>query len=400
MISVAQLELFAMPDNHFARRTGVHFARLAGLYALYSVWMFFVDYASTPSYLLRFIFVGQASAFWLGALVPLAVFAAAVNRFDLFGEMELETRGKDWKWLALIAGGVCLYILLASLAWEYGLLLAAPELVRTWPGYDVVHLSIDVAIGIFTVTAGVAGAATGHATQSWSPLRRVAGRWLVAVALVVSFAAALDHFAYLARMHGYSAGWIVLCAPLLPLLGACALVRSCRYGVLEVLGVDRRYANWLDADTVDRIVTAVVREDQKGSPRVEDVAQTQSELEFARLVRGLRRVAAPMVEVTEAEARETVARALAEAPPRPAPRSRRLRSKWLEPERLGEFGVAWAALSVGLTLPGLLQEPGVLLQGVRPYLTPAVTIGLLGAFAHTYLLPRSTAARRPVPVPR
>lgn len=389
---------FAMPDNDFARRTGVHFARLAGLYALYSVWLFFVYYASTPSYLLRFIFVGEASAFWLGALVPLAVFAAAVNRFDLFGEME--TRRQDWKWLAAIAGGMCLYIFLATVAWEYVLLLAAPELVRTWPSFSVGRQSVDIAIGIFVVIAGVAGAATGHATQSWSPLRRVAGRWLVAVVLVVSFAAALDHFAYLARMHGYSAGWTVLCAPLLPLLATCALVRACRYGVLEVIGLNRRYANWLDEHAVDRIVTAVVREDQEGGPRAEEVAQTEAELDFARFVRGLRRVAVPMVEVTEAEAREMVARALAEAPPRPAPRSRRLRSKWLEPERLGEFGVAWAFLSVGLTLPGLLQEPGLLWQGVGPYLAPAVTIGLLGAFAHTYLLPRSTAARRPVPVPR
>lgn len=389
---------FAMPDNDFARRTGVHFARLAGLYALYSVWLFFVYYASTPSYLLRFIFVGEASAFWLGALVPLAVFAAAVNRFDLFGEME--TRRQDWKWLAVIAGGMCLYIFLATLAWEYVLLRAAPELVRTWPGYDAVHLSIEVAIGIFVVITAVAGAATGRATQSWSPLRRVAGRWLVAVALVVSFAAALDHFAYLARMHGYSVGWTVLCAPLLPLLAACALIRACRYGVLEVIGLNRRYANWLDEHAVDRIVTAVVREDEEGGRRAEEVAQTPTELDLARFVRGLRRVAAPMVEVTEAEARETVARALAEAPPRPAPRSRRLRSKWLEPERLGEFGVAWAFLSAGLTLPGLLQEPGLLWQGVGPYLAPAVTIGLLGAFAHTYLLPPSTAARRPVAVPR
>lgn len=391
---------FAMPDNHFARRTGVHFARLAGLYALYSVWMFFVDYASTPSYLLRFVFVGMASEFWLGALVPLAVFAAAVNHFDLFGETGLETRRQDWKWLAWIAGGVCLYILLATLAWEYALLLAAPELVRTWPNFGAGRLSIDVAVGIFVVIVGVAGAATGHATRSWSPLRRVAGRWLVAVALVVSFAAALDHFAYLARMHGYSAGWIALCAPLLPLLAACALVRSCRYGVLEVIGVNRRYANWLDADAVDRIVTAAIREDQEGGPRAEGVAQTQAELDLARFVRGLRRVAVPMVEVTEAEARETVARALAEAPLRPAPQSRRIRSKWLDAERLGEFGVAWAALSVGLTLPGLLQESGMLWQDVGPYLAPAVTIGLLGAFAHAYLLPRSTEARRPVPVPR
>lgn len=389
---------FAKPDNDFARRVGVHFARLAGLYVLYSVWLFFVYYASTPSYLLRFNFVGEASAFWLGALVPLAVFAAAVNRFDLFGEME--TRRQDWKWLAWIAVGMCLYIFLATVAWEYVLLRAAPELVRTWPGYDAVHLSVEVAIGIFVVIAGVAGAATGHATQSWSPLRRVAGRWLVAVALVVSFAAALDHFAYLARMHGYSAGWTVLCAPLLPLLATCALVRACRYGVLEVLGVNRRYANWLDENAVDRIVTAVVQEDQEGGPRAEEVAQTEAELDFARFVRGLRRVAVPMVEVTEAEARETVARALAAAPARPAPRSRRLRSKWLEPERLGEFGVAWAFLSVGLTLPGLLQEPGLLWQGVGPYWAPAVTIGLLGAFAHTYLLPPSTAARRPVAVPR
>jgi len=391
---------FAIPDNHFARRTGVHFARLAGLYALYSVWMFFVYYASTPSYLLRFIFVGLNSAFWLGALVPLAVFAAAVNRFDFFGEIGPETRRQDWKWLASIAGGMCLYILLANLAWEYALLLAAPELVRAWPSYDLVHLSIEIAVGIFAVTAGVAGAATGHATQSWRPLPRIAGRWLVAVALVVSFAAVLEHFAYLARIHGYSAGWIALCAPLPPLLATCALVRFCRYGVLEALGVNRRYANWLDADAVDRVVTAVVREDQEGSPRVEKVARTEAEIELAGLVRGLRRVAVPMVEVTEAEARETVARALAAAPPRRAPRSRRVRAKWLEPERLGEFAVAWAALSVGLTLPGLLQEPGAWLEGVRPYLAPAVTIGLLGALAHTHLLPPSTEARRPAPVPR
>lgn len=377
-----------MPYNHFARRTGVYFARLVGLYVLYSVWMFFVDYESTPSYLTRFIFVGLNSAFWLGALVPIAVFAAAVSHFDLLGEGAPETRRQDWKRLVLLGMSVCLYTQLATLLWEYFLLLAAPELVRVWPDFDVIRLLIDAVVGIFVVIAGVAGAATGHATRSWSPLRRIAARWLVAIGLVVLFAAALHYFASLARMHGYPAGLIV-CAPLLPLLATCALIRSCGYGVLEALGANRRYANWLDAEAVARVVTAVVRESQEGGPRIEDVARTQAELDTARFVRELRRVAVPLVQVTEAEARETVAKALAAAPPLPAPRPRARRLGRLEPERLGEFGVAWAALAVGLMLPGLLQEPGLLLQDVRPYLTPAVAIGLLAAFVHTYLLPRS-----------
>lgn len=382
--------------NRFVRRFGACFAKLTGLYVLYAAWTFFSHFEVAP-YMERIVLLGGFTSFALAVLAAPAAFSAAVNHFDLFGESEQASRKRDWAWLGAIGLGACLLTELGIPLSDYVLRRFDLGIVHEWPGIDYVRLLVPVAVGMFVVIAGVAGAAVGHATQWSSRLRRHAGCWLAGMALMLLFAVSLNVFAGLVRMYGYPAVLIVCGGPLLPLLATALLVRSQGYGVLEVVGLDRS-ARWLDVETVNRLVDAVVREDEEGEPSIESAARNETELEVARFLQRLRRTAAPATAVSTDEARETVAKALERAraqvvpttSPTPSPQAAAGLWKWT-PDQVGELGVSWALLSTGLLGVGLAG-------GLPPNLGAALAVGLLGAAIHAHLSRRgSTSTTAPSP---
>lgn len=381
--------------NRFVRTFGACFAKLTGLYVLYAAWTFFSHFEVTP-YMERIVRIGGLTSFALAVLAAPAAFSAAVNHFDLFGESEQASRKRDWAWLGAIGLGACLLTELGIPLSDYVLRRFDLGIVHEWPGIDYVRLLVPVAVGMFVVIAGVAGAAVGHATQWSSRLRRHAGCWLAGMALMLLFAVSLNVFAGLVRMYGYPAALIVCGGPLLPLLATALLVRSQGYGMLEVVGLDRS-ARWLDVETVNRLVDAVVREDEEGEPSIDAAARNETELEVARFLQRLRRAAAPATAVSADEARKTIAKALegarAQAPKNsraPLPQAATGLRRRI-PDQVGELGVSWALLSTGLLGLGLAGS-------LPPNLGAALAVGLLGAAVHAHLSRRgSTSATAPSP---
>ena len=390
----------SMPASPFLRRAGSHFAKLAGLYALYVAWAFSHDYPASVSYLHRVALLFGGASFALALLVAPAAFAAAVNHFDLFGERAIETRKRDWIRLALLGLGACLLPEAGIPLSDYVLDIVAPDRVRGvgQPGADYAsaQLLVPVAVGIFVMISGVAGAAVGYATEWWEPVRSHAARWLTFVGLAIVFWIPVSVVTDLVRFQGYPPVLTVVVPSLLPALATCLLVRSQRYGVLEVLGLDRRQADWLDVEALERVLDVVIHEDEEGRPTIEEALHDEAELETARFLRGLRRAMAPTFRVTEAEVEKIVAKVLAAAPAQAVPtlpsmsRASRLRDAALRLRdatlrslpRIGEFGLSWMLLAAGLMLFGLLAD-------VSPSPVAAVALGGLGVVVQDLLSRRS-----------
>ncbi len=358
----------------FARQAGVNFVKVAGLYSLYAFWFIVTDYPGAP-YVERLIRAGAGASFLMAVLTGAAVFAAAASHFDVFGERVPETRKRDWGCLALYAVAACVLM-------EVGIPLAdwlmeavgapAVEYENSAPWGNAMRRLVPVAVAAFVVVSGVAGAAVGRMTELSSPRRRRMGRWLGGAGFVLLFMFSLVLWGEIVVVYELPLFLIPFVPPVLPFGAACWLVRSQGYGVLEVVGLEPRGRS-LDAEAVMRLVRAVVEERREGAPRIEEVARNPEELEMARFLKWFRQVAAPAVATSEAERKEMVAFALRTAP---APEPKRPPHRWWRPirEHVGEFGVSWAALSVGLATAGLLG-------GVPPSLAPALTVGGLGAVA-------------------
>ena len=395
----------SMPASPFLRRAGSHFAKLAGLYALYVAWAFLHDYPASVSYLHRVALLFGGASFALALLVAPAAFAAAVHHFDLFGERAIETRKRDWTRLALLGLAACLAPEAGIPLSDYLLDIVAPDRVRgvAQPGADYAsaRLLVPVAVGIFVMISGVAGAAVGHATELWEPVRSHAAKWLAFVALATLFCIPVLAFTDLVRFQGYPPILTTVVAPsLLPALATCLLVRSRGYGVLEVLGLDRRQADWLDAEALDRVLDVVVHEDEEGRPTIEEAIHDEAELKTAKFLRGLRRAMAPRLSITSEEAEQIVANVLAAAPVQAAPspsesRASRLRATVVRLRDatlrglawVGEYGLSWAILAAGLVLFGWMVD-------VSPNLVAAAALGVLGVVVQAYL---SRQSEKPVP---
>lgn len=378
----------SMPASPFLRRAGSHFAKLAGLYALYVAWAFLHDYPASVSYLHRVALLFGGASFALALLVAAAAFAAAVDHFDLFGERAIETRKHDWMRLALLGLAACLAPEAGLPLSDYLLDIVASDRVRgvVQPGadYTSARLLVPVAVGIFVMISGVAGAAVGHATEWWEPVRSRAARWLTFSGLAIVFWIPVMVMTDLVRFQGYPPILTVVVPCLLPALATCLLVRSRGYGVLEVLGLDRRQANWLDADALERVLDVVVHEDEESRPTIEEAIHDEAELETAKFLRGLRRVAAPKFKITDEEVEKIVATALAAPPAQavPASRASRLRAATLRSLAwVGEYGLSWAVLAAGLMLCGTAT-------GVLPNPAAAAALGTLGVVVQTCLSQR------------
>lgn len=369
-------------EGRFPVRAAGAFCKLAGLYALYAGWTLLGDFYHGAPYLERLVMIGGGASFALAVLAAPAVFAAGGD-FDLFGENGQRVRRRDWKWLGVLALGACLLTEIGIPLSEYLLDLVSPNRTRGVPEAGVRYydrLLVPIAVAVFVVTSGVAGAVVHHMTQGSSSYRRNLVRFPTCLGLVALFWASLLICSGLVRTHAsVPVVLMVVGPPLLPLLLTSGLLRSQGYGVLEVAGLSRRMDRWLDAEALDRLLGAVHRQDEPNAPPLAEVARNQTELEAARFMLALRRVAAPAVRVSEAEVQETVARALATAAPAQAAPSRstvlRLPSlpSW---DRIGDFGVSWAFLSAGLVLFGLVAA-------VPPNAVAALTLGLLGVVLQT-----------------
>lgn len=377
-------------EGRFPARTGRIFGKLAALFSLYAGWLLFDDLDGVP-YLERLVMIGGIASFALALLVAPAVFAAG-SEFDVFGERGPGERRRGWRWLGLAALGACLMAETGVPLSEYLLDVVAPNRTRGVPEPGVRYYNrflVPIAVGIFIVTSGVAGAVVHCMTRDSSPGRRSLVRFLTCVGLVALFWASLLICSELVRSTTTMPVVLIVLGPqLIPLLLTWRLVRSQGYGVLEVVGLDRRMDRWLDADAVDRLVHAVSRQDAPNAPVVEDVVRNRTEAEAARFMQAMRRAAAPAIRVSEAEARATAARALAAAPARAAT-SGATSLRRLVSGRVGDFGVSWASLSAGLVLFGLMAA-------VPPNAVAALTVALLGTAVQTRWF-RPARATAPTP---
>lgn len=377
-------------DGDFPVRFASIFGKLAALYSLYAGWVLFGALAGVPL-LERLILIGGLASFALAVLVAPAVFAAG-GHFDLFGEGRPKDRRRDWKWLCMLAFGAFLVPEMGFPLMDYLLDIVAPNRTRGVPEPGVRYydrILVPIAIGAFVVISGVAGAVVDRMTSGSGALRRNLVRSLACLTLVGSFCASLVICSDLVRSNNsIPVVLMIVGPPLVPLLLTCFLVRSQGYGVLEVVGLDRRMDDWLDAEAVDRLVHAVSQQDAPNAPAIEDVARGQAEVDAARFMLAVRRAAAPAVRVGEAEVRETVARALAATPNRAAT-SRSPNLRWLTAGWVGDVGVSWAFLSAGLVLVGLLGA-------VPPNAPAALTLALLGIAVQNQWT-RHARARAPAP---
>jgi len=357
-------------ESAFARQASGNVVKLSGLYSLYVLWFTFAFQVGMPS-MERLILMGGGAAFQMAILAGAAVFLAAADHFDLFGERAAETRKRDWGCLALfgVAAGLLMALGLPLADWLLAMVIG-PRGEPEAPWTSTMRRLVPVTVAAFVVMSGVAGAAVGRMTEWSSPGRRRSVRWLGALGFVVLFAGSLVVWTEVVIANGFPFALIVVVPSLLPLVAACCLVRSQRYGVLEVMGLRR---GRLDSEAVARIVDVVVDEHKEGAPSIEETARTPEELELARFVKWFRQVAAPATAATEAEAEQMVDFALKTAP---APATNRMPHRTWRSARskIGEFGLSWAVLSVGLATVGLLG-------GLAPSPALALTVGGLGAAA-------------------
>lgn len=130
----------------------------------------------------------------------------------------------------------------------------------------------------------------------------------------------------------------------------------------------------------------MIREGEEDQPSIEEVVQSEDELETAKFLRWLRQAAAPTVAVTDAEMEKIVATALATAKAQAAASASKSRAsllpaavlRRLDPARLGELGLSWAVLATGLILLGMLAD-------ASPNFAAAATVAALGVVGQALL---------------
>ena len=204
----------------FARLAGIWFLGLSGLYALYT-WTSFVGLRAEATTLGRLIMVAGPMTFALSLLVAPAVFAAARDRFDLFGCQAPGTRARQW--VLLVAFALAAYVLSALDP------AIAESLVETGQGtppepagatprtLQLVRFALPVTVGLLILVAGCAGALVGHVTRGWRPRRRDVAHWFACLALVASFLLPLLIATSLIMNRGYSvsgSSWVrCFCRP-------------------------------------------------------------------------------------------------------------------------------------------------------------------------------------------
>ena len=376
----------------FPRRAGAVFLKLGALYAIYAL-SALENFPGVYTMAQRLaLSIGSASIV-LSLLVPAAVFMAAGRHFDPIDEAEVGGRRRQWAWLGLMA-------LVAYLLSAFGpglsdramaVLAPPPEGFATpeGPPSAVAKYIVPFAIGLLVVVAGIAGAVVGQIT-TWAPRwRRHLWMWAAGVTLTVGFFLSMVGIGELVDRHGVILAWAFLPGPLvLPLLGTWALLRSQRIPVRDVLRPDYAKSLPVDAEGLDRLLSAV-RDAATPEELDAGVAANEHEAELARFLIAVREAAAPTMEVSEQQMQKLVRATLAaaaETVSRPQPR--RSFAWWprLDLAAAREFAVSWGCLASGLAVLGLVG-------GVSPNALAAGTVGLLGAVVGVWL-----ARRQPEPV--
>lgn len=337
--------------NGFGQCVCLCLLALTALYAVYSVGAFVALGPGTP-FTHRLLVLFGVAVFPLPLMTAPATYFAALNRFDLYGEMAFGMRYGHWRQLAALALGTGVALLVAPVGYEYAVnAVAGPYetvLLEHMATSNNARLMLPIAVALFVIVAGIGGAVTGRITRGLSVGRRYAARWTVGAGLVGSFLATMVVMAELIAMHGVlSPPWLALAPPAVPFALVCVLARRDCARVIQSMA--------------DRVVL------RKGTRPDPD--------ETGVLVTGLRQVAAPAVAISEPRVREIVAGLTAAAQPstgsRPAPPRREARD-WRWGEVAGGFAGSWAYLSVGfLWLGGAGLSP--------PTVVSALSAGLIGA---------------------
>ena len=366
--------------NRFRRRVVVCLWWLTALYAVYAVGaMVALEPGTWLAY--RLVMAFGMATFPLPVLVAPAVFVAASDYFDLYGTMGPRVRRRHWTLLGLLALGAYAVASLGPAAFDQMLEAVrgpyhavSPEGVKA---NSHARLMAPIAVALFVVVAGVAGAVVGHSTMGLARSRRFLTRWVACFVLVATFWATLVGVDELIVMHGVlSPAWLAVAPPAVPFLLACVLAREhcLRIGevLLERIGYRR---DRMDPHVLDHVVTLVAEADDPDQAVSAMVAEHDADREMVTLVAGIRRVAAPGVAVSERQVRQVVSAAIAY----PAA-TRRYPVPWLQisrqwAETAGAFAGSWACLSAGLLLLGgaAITPPTIVSAAVAGFIGAAAT---------------------------
>lgn len=390
------------PDSRqhdFARRAVSVYLKLALLYGLYALQALFHGFRSSVSVPDRLVMTAGSASIVLSLLVPPAVFAAALSAFDPIDETAPGNRKRDWYRLVAMALGAWLLSGLGPVAADVGLykMRDAAGLPGRPATFTEVMVLVPVAIGLFVVLSGVAGALVGQRTRGLSRWRCHLVRWVACLALVAAFWFPVMGAGALVDRHGVSVAWLLVLLPLTaPFLATWLLMRMQGYELRDILPAPTRATRYrpLDPACIDQLTTIVVEGPSDADPATagELAFKNEAEAEMFRFVAGLRRAVAPGAPISERKVQEIV-RAVVEVPVPPEPARKQVRltvpAWWpkIDIASMGEFGVSWACLTVGLLFLGLVG-------GTAPNLLAAAVLALLGT-AVTMLL----AEHRPIPIP-
>ena len=370
-----------LPDNSeekygsadFGRVAGAWFVGLSGLYILY-LWGAFPGPESGLAVQDRLLMAVGPTTVALSFLIAPAMFAAALERFRPFSGRASARNVFDWGVQVLSALAACS---LSTLGPRLAISLM-PRALHSTPqdalvAYEALattRLLAPLAIGLFVLCSGVAGALVGQVTTNWRRWSRNASRWLACLALIASFLLPLLATSNLIQQGHAPAYWIVVGPLAIPLFLVGSLAwRLPNTLILRLLR--RQGPTTVDPYTLDRIVTAVGPGDDRAERPPKDLTSTDLELEMARIVAGIRLEARVRAAIPEAQVQEIV-EAILEASPAPTPsRVAPIRSV-VEPGQAGVFVTSWACLAAGL----VIVSP---LGGAPMNLLSAGVVSLLGA---------------------
>lgn len=370
--------------DKFAWRLSVIYLSSTALYALYALQVLdnFAESVSMPR---RLMMTAGSASVALALLVPVATFSAALRGFDLFDETEPGKRRRDWIVLFVAGLGSYLSSAIGPLASAAGTSLAE----RPVSGVAAMLL-LPLALGVFSVVAGIVGALVGDRTKWMIAWRRQVARWTACCVLLVLFCVAVVVVDALIARRGWGAAWLfVVAPPAMPVAAAWIMLRRQGHHVRDMLpvpsvGTRRRP---LGPGAVDRLVAIVAREPHGGAAA--PAFESEAEADMAAFLGGFRRVALPDVAVSDVQVEKIVDSVVATAPgsstaPITASRAFVVQRRRFDVAAAGELGVSWAGIVAGLLLVGAVG-------GLVPNVGAAAGVGLLGSLASAWMARRPTA---------
>lgn len=377
--------------DSFAWRLSAIYLSLTALYALYAL-QALDNFAESVSMPRRLMMTAGSASVALALLVPVAMFLAALRGFDLFDETEPGKRRRDWIVLFLAALGSYLSSAIGPLASASGTSLAE----RPVSGVAAMLL-LPLALGVFSVVAGIVGALVGDRTKWMIAWRRHVARWTACCVLLVLFCIAVVVADALIARHGWGAAWLfVVAPPSAPVAAAWIMLRLQGHHVRDMLpvpsaGTKRRP---LGPGAMDRLATIVARQPHRGTAA--PAFESKAEADMAAFLGGFRRVALADVAVSDVQVEKIVDAVVAAAPssssaPIAASRGFVVWRRRFDVAAAGELGVSWAGIVAGLLLLGAVG-------GLAPDVGAAAGVGLLGSVASVWMARRRTVSSSMSPV--